>query len=31
MQVINVLYEVIAGLVRGAIKFQDVKIISPVK
>ncbi len=29
MQIINALYEVISGVVRGAIKFQDVKIISP--
>lgn len=31
MQIINALYEVIAGVVRGAIAFQDVKIISPKK
>ncbi len=31
MQIINALYDVISGIVRGAIRFQDVKIISPVK
>lgn len=31
MQIINALYEVISGVVRGAIAFQDVKIISPKK
>ena len=31
MQIINAMYDVIAGVVRGAIAFQDVKIISPVK
>jgi LysR family hydrogen peroxide-inducible transcriptional activator len=31
MQIINALYDVIAGVVRGAIAFQDVKIISPKK
>ena len=31
MQIINAMYDVIAGIVRGAIRFQDVKIISPVK
>jgi LysR family hydrogen peroxide-inducible transcriptional activator len=31
MQIINALYEVISGVVRGAITFQDVKIISPKK
>lgn len=29
LQIINALYDVIAGVVRGAIRFQDVKIISP--
>lgn len=29
MQIINALYDVIAGVVRGAIAFQDVQIISP--
>ncbi|MDC7993844.1 hydrogen peroxide-inducible genes activator [Altibacter sp. HG106] len=31
MQIITALYEVIAGVVRGAIAFQDVEIISPKK
>ncbi|RMA64743.1 LysR family transcriptional regulator [Ulvibacter antarcticus] len=31
MQITNALYDVISGVVRGAIAFQDVKIISPVK
>ena len=31
MQIINALYDVIAGVIRGAITFQDVKIISPKK
>lgn len=31
MQIINALYDVISGIVRGAIRFQDVKIISPLK
>jgi len=31
MQIINAMYDVIAGIIRGAIRFQDVKIISPVK
>ncbi|MCH9660678.1 MAG: LysR family transcriptional regulator [Bacteroidetes bacterium] len=31
MQIINAMYDVIAGVIRGAIRFQDVKIISPVK
>jgi len=31
MQIINSLYEVISGVIRGAITFQDIKIISPVK
>lgn len=29
MQIIDALYDVIAGVIRGAIAFQDVKIISP--
>lgn len=29
IHIINALYDLIAGVVRGAIKFQDVKIISP--
>ena len=31
MQIINALYDIISGVVRGAIAFQDVKIISPMK
>lgn len=31
MQIINSLYEVISGVIRGAITFQDIKIISPLK
>jgi LysR family hydrogen peroxide-inducible transcriptional activator len=31
MQIINALYDVIAGVIRGAIRFNDVKIISPLK
>ncbi|GAB5399783.1 MAG: LysR substrate-binding domain-containing protein [Aureisphaera sp.] len=31
MQIVNALYDVVAGIVRGAIRFQDVKIISPIK
>jgi LysR family transcriptional regulator, hydrogen peroxide-inducible genes activator len=31
LQIINAMYDLIAGIVRGAIRFQDVKIISPVK
>ena len=31
MQIIDSLYDIIAGIVRGAITFQDVKIISPIK
>lgn len=31
MQIVNALYDVISGIVRGAIAFQDVKIISPKK
>lgn len=31
MQTINALYDIIAGLIRGAIAFQDVKVISPTK
>mgnify|MGYP007006696646 CR=1 FL=1 len=30
-QIVNAIYDVISGIVRGAIAFQDVKIISPVK
>ncbi len=31
MQIINALYDVISGVIRGAIAFQDVQIISPKK
>ncbi|MEM7187449.1 MAG: hydrogen peroxide-inducible genes activator [Bacteroidota bacterium] len=31
MQIINAMYDIITGIVRGAIRFQDVKIISPLK
>lgn len=31
MQITNALYDVISGVIRGAIAFQDVKIISPMK
>jgi LysR family hydrogen peroxide-inducible transcriptional activator len=31
MQIITAMYDLISGIVRGAIRFQDVKIISPVK
>jgi LysR family hydrogen peroxide-inducible transcriptional activator len=31
MQIVNALYEVITGVVRGAVKFQDVKIIPPTR
>ena len=31
MQITNVLYDIISGVIRGAISFQDVKIISPTK
>jgi len=31
LQIIDAMYDVIAGIIRGAIRFQDVKIISPVK
>ena len=31
MQITNVLYNIISGIIRGAISFQDVKIISPTK
>ena len=30
LQIIDAMYQIISGVVRGAIKFQDVKIISPV-
>ncbi|WP_026450172.1 LysR family transcriptional regulator [Aequorivita capsosiphonis] len=31
LQTINALYDIIAGVIRGAIAFQDVKVISPTK
>ena len=31
MQIIDSLYDIIAGIIRGAITFQDLKIISPLK
>ncbi len=31
MQIINVMHDLISGIIRGAIAFQDVKIISPTK
>ena len=31
MQIIDSLYDVIAGVIRGAIAFQDIKVISPLK
>ncbi|UAB80481.1 LysR family transcriptional regulator [Marixanthomonas sp. SCSIO 43207] len=31
LQIIDALYDIIAGIVRGAIKFQDIKIIDPLK
>lgn len=31
IQIINALYDIISGIIRGAIAFQDVKIISPKK
>lgn len=31
MQIINALHDIISGVIRGAIAFQDVKIISPAK
>ncbi len=31
MQITNALYDIISGVIRGAIAFQDVKIISPLK
>lgn len=31
LQIINALHDVIMGIIRGAIRFQDVQIISPVK
>ena len=31
MQIIDALYDVIAGVLEGAIRFNEVKIISPLK
>ena len=31
MQIIDALYDIIAGVIRGAIAFQDIKVISPLK
>lgn len=31
MQIIDALYDIIAGVIRGAIVFQDIKVISPIK
>ena len=31
MQIIDALYDVVSGVVRGAIAFQDIKVISPKK
>jgi len=31
MQIINALFDVISGVIRGAIAFQDIKVISPLK
>jgi LysR family hydrogen peroxide-inducible transcriptional activator len=31
MQIIDALYDVISGVIRGAIAFQDIKVISPLK
>ncbi len=31
MQIVNALYNVISGVIRGAIAFQDIKVISPLK
>jgi LysR family hydrogen peroxide-inducible transcriptional activator len=31
MQIIDSLYDIIAGIIRGAIAFQDIKVISPLK
>ena len=29
MQIIDSLYDIIAGIIRGAITFHDIKVISP--
>ena len=31
MQIINALYDSISGVIRGAITFQNIKVISPLK
>ena len=31
MQIINALFDVISGVIRGAIAFQDIKVVSPLK
>ena len=31
MQIVNALYDLISGVIRGAITFQDIEIISPLK
>ena len=31
MQIVNAMYDVITGVIRGAISFQDIKVISPLK
>ena len=31
MQIIDALFDVITGVIRGAIAFQDIKVISPLK
>ena len=31
MQIVNALYDIISGVIRGAIAFQDIKVISPLK
>ena len=31
MQIVNALFDVISGVIRGAITFQDIKVISPLK
>jgi len=31
MQIVDVLYDIISGIIRGAIAFQDIKVISPLK
>jgi len=31
MQIVNVMFDIISGVIRGAIAFQDIKVISPLK